>query len=146
MDIESKISHEIKRIQEEMERFLRDYSPLRSTFISERGMWHPFTDVIRTTKGYLVRVEVAGLEDGDFEVILEGGNLLIKGERRELSPHEKVAYHQMEISYGPFEIVIPLEFSIKESEIEAKYERGILEIFLPVKKENKVSTSRIEVK
>ncbi len=146
MDIEGKIDREIKKIQEEMERFFHGFSPLRCSLFSERGRWHPFTDIIRTSEGYLVKVELAGLEDDDFEVILDKGNLVIRGERRDRSPQEKIAYHQMEISYGPFEIIIPLEVQIKEKEIKATYERGILEVFIPVKKrEEPTTTSRIEV-
>ncbi|MCD6219346.1 Hsp20/alpha crystallin family protein [Candidatus Calescamantes bacterium] len=146
MDIEGKIEREIRRIQEEMERFFHGFSPLRCSLFSERGVWHPFTDIIRTQEGYLIRVELAGLEDDDFEVILEKGNLIIRGERRDRSPHEKIAYHQMEISYGPFELIIPLEIRVGEDEIKAKYERGILEVFIPIKRTDESSTtSRIEV-
>ncbi len=126
MDLSEKLGEEIRRIQEEMERFFRDFSPLRSTLFAERGRWHPFTDIIRTRDGFLIRVEVAGLEDDDFEVVLEKGNLIIRGERRERMVEERVAYHQMEISYGPFEVIIPLEIDVDEERIKATYERGIL--------------------
>ncbi|HEX67628.1 Hsp20/alpha crystallin family protein [Candidatus Calescamantes bacterium] len=147
MDLSEKLGEEIRRIQEEMERFFRDFSPLRSTLFAERGRWHPFTDIIRTRDGFLIRVEVAGLEDDDFEVVLEKGNLIIRGERRERMVEERVAYHQMEISYGPFEVIIPLEIDVDEERIKATYERGILEIYLPLRKAKKsTSTTRIKVK
>ncbi len=142
-----RISEEIRRIQEEVERFFRDFSPLRSTLFAERGRWHPFTDIIQTREGFLVRVELAGLEDDDFEVILDRDTLIIRGERREKGDGEKVAYHQMEISYGPFEILIPLEGSIREEGIKATYERGMLEVFLPLKKETPSHTpTRIKIR
>ncbi len=131
MDFEKSLEGEIRRIQSEIEKFFRSFSPLRSNFFLERGLWHPFTDIIRTPKGLMIRIELAGLEKEDFQVLLEEGKVIVRGERVDKTPKENTTFQQMEISYGPFEVVIPLDFEVDSEKIKAVYEKGMLEILLP---------------
>ena len=72
-----------------------------------QNIWSSPTDVYETEKGYIVRVEIAGMREEDFEIIFENGYLFISGVRPDVS--ERRAYHQMEIRFGKFSttIVVP---------------------------------------
>ena len=48
-----------------------------------QSIWSPPTDVYETEKEYIVRVEIAGMREADFEVIFENGFLFIGGVRPE---------------------------------------------------------------
>ncbi len=65
-----------------------------------QNIWSPPTDVYETEKEFIVRVEIAGMREEDFEVIFENGYLFISGVRPDVS--ERRAYHQMEIRFGKF--------------------------------------------
>jgi HSP20 family protein len=121
---------EMNRMREEMEQ-LWQFPRLagRGVFRHRSEAWHPPTDVYETETSVVVRVEVGGLEEGDFEIRLEGYTLTISGERRDLAA--KLAYHQLEVRYGPFLSAVRLSQPIDETGIEATYCDGILEVILP---------------
>lgn len=45
------------------------------------NVWSPPTDEYETETAYVVRVEIAGMREEDFEVLLENDTLLISGSR-----------------------------------------------------------------
>lgn len=92
-------------------------------------LWSPPTDVYETEDAYVVRVEIAGMREEDFEITLEGNYLLIQGHRSDTS--ERRAYHQMEIRFGRFASVVELPPAIDTQRVEAEYRNGFLFITLP---------------
>lgn len=91
--------------------------------------WSPPTDVYETEEHCVIRVEVAGMRDEDFEVAFEDNLLMIRGHRPDLS--EKRAYHQMEIRFGRFEIAVEIPLVIDIEMAVAEYKDGFLVILLP---------------
>jgi HSP20 family protein len=75
-----------------------------------------------------VLVEIAGLQNGDFNVSLAGRQLVISGERSD--PSEKLAYQQMEIRYGRFRTQVYLPWALDGTDITATYENGFLKVVL----------------
>jgi HSP20 family protein len=77
----------------------------------------------------VVKVEVAGMRDEDFEVAFENNILLIRGNRPDLN--ERRAYHQMEIRFGRFEITVEIPVVVDVEKAKAEYKDGFLVIILP---------------
>lgn len=102
------------------------------------NIWSPPTDVYETEEGFVVRVEVAGMREEDFEVGIEDNVLMISGSRPAVS--ERCAYFQMEIRSGKFEISIGVPTPVEVERAVAEYRDGFLIIHLP-----KLSTHQIEV-
>lgn len=102
------------------------------------NIWTPPTDVYETDEGFVIRVELAGMREEDFEVAIEGNILMISGNRPALN--ERCAYHQMEIRSGKFEIAVDVPGPIAVEMVTAEYQDGFLTINLP-----KLSARRIEV-
>ena len=102
------------------------------------SVWTPPTDVYETAGQLVVKVEVAGMREEDFEVAVEDQILSIRGNR--ISQNERRAYHQMEIRFGKFEIAIGLPSSIDLEEASAEYKEGFLTILFP-----KIKAKQIEV-
>ena len=100
-------------------------------------VWHPPTDVYETDTHLMVKIEVAGVGEDDFAVHLQGRNLEVAGRRHD--PSSKLAYQQMEISYGAFHSDVYLPCDVDDSGVRAKYENGFLYVMLPkAQKEHKV--------
>jgi HSP20 family protein len=91
--------------------------------------WSPPTDVYETEENYVIKVEVAGMRDDDFEVEFEDNTLLIRGQRSDRN--EKRAYHQMEIRFGRFEIAVEIPVVVDIEKALAEYKDGFLIIMLP---------------
>ncbi len=91
--------------------------------------WSPPTDAYETQDAYIVRMEIAGMREEDFEVSLERDTLLIMGSRPDST--ERRAYHQMEIRFGKFATAIGLPDSVNSEQAQAEYTNGFLTIILP---------------
>jgi HSP20 family protein len=91
--------------------------------------WRPPTDVYETADAVVVKLEVAGMSEEDFDIAFVDGNLLIRGIRHD--PTEKLGYHQMEISYGEFRVEVYLPVPILPDRIAATYQNGFLLVSLP---------------
>ena len=92
-------------------------------------VWRPPTDLFETEEAYVVRVEIAGMQDTDFSILLDGRYLSIRGTRTE--PPARRAYHLMEIRFGEFSSDVELPGPVAVTEIEAVYVNGLLLVHLP---------------
>jgi HSP20 family protein len=91
--------------------------------------WSPPTDLYETEKAYVVRVEIAGMREDDFEILLENNTLLISGLRPDFT--ERRAYHQMEIRFGKFSTALNLPGPVNIEQARAEYKDGFLTVDLP---------------
>ena len=93
------------------------------------SLWSPPTDVYETEHNYVIKVEIAGMRDEDFDVAFENNTLMISGYRSDLN--ERRAYHQMEIRFGRFELAVVVPVSVDMEKATAEYKDGFLTIVLP---------------
>jgi HSP20 family protein len=93
------------------------------------SIWSPPTDVYETEENYVIKVEIAGMRDEDFEVVFENNILMIRGYRSDHSTRR--AYHQMEIRFGRFEIAVEISPTVDMEKAAAEYRDGFLTITLP---------------
>jgi HSP20 family molecular chaperone IbpA len=78
-----------------------------------------------------VVVELPGVDPGSVDVVVSGRSVVVAGTRdRPRIPGAR--YHAMEIEYGPFRRRLELGVDIDAAEAAASYERGILELTLPI--------------
>jgi HSP20 family protein len=74
---------------------------------------------------YVVRAEIPGIDpEKDAEVTLSKGILTIRGERKDNSGGSR----HSEFRYGSFTRHVALPASADEADVEASYDRGILEV------------------
>lgn len=100
------------------------------------SVWSPPTDIYETTEKFVVRVEIAGVREDDLEVAIENNILLISGNRSDLN--ERRAYHQMEISFGKFEVAVEIPVPVEIDQSVAEYKDGFLMVHLAKKKPNQI--------
>ena len=93
------------------------------------GVWSPPTDMYETENNYVVRVEIAGMHEEDFEISVENNILMISGSRSDIP--ERRAYQQMEIRFGKFETSVGLPDPIDLESSNANYAEGFLTVTLP---------------
>ena len=93
------------------------------------SVWEPPCDVFETETAYIVRLEVAGMDEREISVTLDGDLLLIGGSRADTPEHR--AFHQMEIRFGEFSVAIVLPGPVQEASISGSYEDGFLLVKLP---------------
>lgn len=91
--------------------------------------WRPATDVYETDAAVVVKAEIAGMCEQDFSISLSNRNLIITGVRHD--PDSKLAYQQLEISYGHFRTQVFLPYAVDQDKITAAYKNGFLTVVLP---------------
>jgi HSP20 family protein len=87
-------------------------------------------DVLETESEYVLRLDAAGVAEASVSVKLEDGLLRIQGER-EAQKSDGQRYRIRERRAGTFRRSFRLPEAIDADGIEAKYERGVLEIRIP---------------
>ena len=105
------------------------------------GLWSPPTDVYETENDYVIRVEIAGMREQDFEITVEDNFLMISGSRPDVP--ERRAYQQMEIRFGKFETVVGLPGPINLEASRADYTAGFLTVTLPKAKPNQIHVEEV---
>ena len=93
------------------------------------GIWSPPTDLFETADEFVVTVEIAGMRESDFEVVLDNGVLLVTGQRPDIT--QPRAYHQMEIHFGKFSSAVGLPGPVDLDKSQAEYKNGFLVVRLP---------------
>ena len=98
------------------------------------GFWPP-VDSYRTEDPpqLVVVVELPGIDPEQVQIVLQNGALVIAGERSRPSKCDR-HYHQMEIGRGPFQRRIQIHEQVDAEAASATYERGLLQIVLPIAK------------
>ncbi|PWT91224.1 MAG: heat-shock protein Hsp20 [Blastocatellia bacterium] len=93
-------------------------------------LWNPSADVYRSSEGWIVKVDLAGVCADDLEISIRNGDLTIRGCRRDTMIREDFSYHQMEITYSRFEKTIKFPNPIEGATVAHDYRDGFLIINL----------------
>ena len=93
-------------------------------------VWHPPTDVYELDDKLVVAVEIAGMREGDFSILLHSKKLTISGVRKRTTPSE-ASYHQLEIAFGEFRTEVNLPWAVERDQVADTYRDGFLKIVLP---------------
>jgi HSP20 family protein len=88
-------------------------------------------DMGETDSHLIVRLEVPGMDQAAFDIVVQGDALLVRGEKRAERDQTVGRYHVLECAYGSFERAVVLPVSVAQDGAKAAYRQGILTIELP---------------
>jgi len=120
------------------DRRARQGSNTRDEF--ERADWTPASDIYETESGYVIAVDLPGVERDAVEIDLDDNRLVIRG-TRVIPESDK---QRIERPGGKFLRSFSVPGSVEQSQIGAEYKDGVLQIKLPKRKEPK--PQRVEIK
>lgn len=92
---------------------------------------YPAVDVSEKDGIVTVKAELPGLEPTDVTITIEDEALVLRGEKKFEDEEKKEDYHRIERSYGSFSRIVPLPGKVKEAEVTARFDKGVLTITLP---------------
>jgi HSP20 family protein len=95
-----------------------------------RTSWHPNTDVVRTATGYVVEVDLPGVEAEAVEVAVHGRFLTIEGRRVTARSSGEAAALICERPEGRFSRVIQFGEVIDGFKVDKGLVRGVLTLVL----------------
>jgi len=124
--------------------FNRDY--LTKAF--DLGTKVPAVNTKETDTAYELEVAVPGMKKEDFKISLDDRFLTISSEKKEEKEEkdgEKIT--RKEFSYSSFKRSFQLPDNVKQEDISANYENGLLKVVLPKTiSDKKQNTKTIEIK
>jgi HSP20 family protein len=112
----------LRSMQAELERLIADPSPARST--------PPFA-LYTNDSGLLLRTPLPGVEASALTLEIEGDALTLSGRFTEVSGVENAVAKHVERPRGEFRRTLRLPFEADAARVEARLERGVLEIQIP---------------
>jgi HSP20 family protein len=111
----------------------------------ENNMYIPPISITELKDKYTIVAEIPGTSKEEIEIkITEDGTLVIRGEKiRKNIENEEILLS--EIGYGNFRRELKINENVDKENVNATYENGVLEIFIPKleKKENKIKQIKI---
>lgn len=129
----------------DMEQFFGDDDWLMPV-VSRMELTKPAMDVRETDNEIVAEVEIPGFDPEKVDVSIEDGVLKVRGTMDEKKEAKEKGYWRKEIRTGSFERIMRLPVAVKESEIEAIYEKGVLQIVMPKAEAKPTSKVEIQVK
>ena len=92
--------------------------------------WRPDADAFETAAAVEIIVDLAGVDEDDFEVQLFEDAVVVEGHRRLPGCQEEAVYHAASIRQGPFRLELPLPAPVDPERVVARHDRGMPRISL----------------
>jgi HSP20 family protein len=105
--------------------------------------WIPAMDLVETDDHLVLRADLPGLDREDIEIEVKDNVLTVAGERRSEHEEKGEGFHRVERAFGSFSRSLDLPRGIAADEVDARFDRGVLEIRIPKPEERK--PTRIEI-
>lgn len=110
------------------------------------GTWAPPVDVCETGNAICVRIELPGVSAAQIKIGLTSTKLRIYGEKKKRSARQRIVSHLCsERTYGHFNRVVPLRWTISVKDATAELDKGVLLIHLPKIKDRRGSEVRVPI-
>ena len=110
------------------------------------GAWSPPVDLCETTKAIYVRIELPGVRAPQVKIGLNSSKLRICGEKKKRQTRQRIESHLCsERTYGNFERVVPLRWTISVKDATAELANGLLVIRLPKIQERRGSEFKVPI-
>jgi len=123
-------------LQRLLDRVGRLYSALQEATVADdplaSGTWAPPVDLCETEKLISVRIELPGVSAEQIRIGLTNSKLRVWGDKkRRASRRRIISYLCSERSFGKFERVVPLRWTVSIRDATAELKDGVLHLYLP---------------
>lgn len=150
--------HPFEDLRREVDRLFEDFGrgnwlrPARSAFnlgpiFRRQFSWStPAVDLVEKDKAYEIIAELPGLSEGDIDVSVRNGSIVIKGEKQEEKEEKAKDYYLQERRFGSFQRAFSIPPGVDENKIDAAFKNGILTVTMPKTAEAQAPEKKIKVK
>ena len=134
---------EIDSLQKEMNRLFDSLAPRTTEGLSSAFV--PPAEMSETPEAIHLKLEVPGMDAKDIDIQVSAEAISISGQRREETKTEDKGMTRSEFRYGSFRRVIPLPTRVQNTNVNAEYKDGILNLTLPKAEEEKNKVVKVNV-
>ncbi len=134
---------EINSLQKELNRLFDPLAPRTTDRLGSAFV--PAAEMEETPEAIHVKLEVPGMDASDIDIQVSAEAVSISGERKEESKTEEKGTIRSEFNYGSFRRVIPLPARVQNTNVNAEYKDGVLNLTLPKAEEEKNKVVKVNV-
>ena len=133
-------------LQDRMNRLFEDATQRRNQADAgagdefERADWTPASDIYETDSGYMIALDLPGIDREALEIDIDDNRLVVKGTRAVAESRAS----RTERPRGKFWRTYSVPASVDQGKIAAEYKDGVLQISLP--KRNEQKPKKIDIK
>ena len=99
--------------------------------------WNPPADIVESSDGFTITLDVPGFTKDDLKVNVHDGVLAVSGERKRPEVGDEKHFRYNERHFGSFNRSFRLPDYIESESIKGTYENGVLSVELKKKEETK---------
>ncbi|MBI2436840.1 MAG: Hsp20/alpha crystallin family protein [Candidatus Magasanikbacteria bacterium] len=130
----------------EMEEMMRNLPALGSNQVSLQKGFVPAMDVYDEKDAIVVETSLAGVSPKDISVSVENGVLTVQGMSKKEHEVEEKNYYRKEVRSGSFFRQMQLPTPVKENNVSAEFEDGVLKIRCPKASPGQSKKIPVEIK
>jgi HSP20 family protein len=131
---------EVALLQNEMSRFMNGL--LEGNGRASQS-WIPALDVWETDEEVVYALDLPGIPEDEISVELDDGALTITAQRERRQEQSEERFYRFERRYGSFSRTFGVPQGVTESDINAEYRHGVLEVH--VRKPEQPKPKRIQI-
>jgi HSP20 family protein len=105
----------------------------------------PPVDVYEDEQRIVLKLEVPGMQESDFDIQMENNLLTVRGERKFEKEEKEENFHRIERRYGSFYRSFTVPNTVNAESIKASYDAGVLKIELEKRAEAKPKQIKVQV-
>ena len=110
-----------------------------------QNSFNPPVNILETKEAYHMELNAPGRNKEDFKINIENGLLSISFEKKTERVSDEVKTVRKEFSFESFKRSFTIDEKIQADNIQAKYENGVLKLYLPKKDEVKETPKQISI-
>ncbi|MBD3223203.1 MAG: Hsp20 family protein [Caldithrix sp.] len=138
-------SRNLLGLRDEMDRLFENFlTPEWRT--TEGQAITPVLDMEENENEYIVSAELPGMNKDDVKITFQNNTLTLSGEKKAEKEINEENYHRVERRYGKFCRTVNIPGEVKNEDIEASFNDGILKIHMPKAEESKRRQIEVKVK
>jgi HSP20 family protein len=99
--------------------------------------WVPAMDLVETDDHLVLKADLPGLDKDDVNIEIKDDVLTISGERQAEHEERTDGYHRVERVHGGFSRSLSLPQGIDADQVQADFDKGVLEVRIPKPAERK---------
>ncbi len=133
------LQNRVNSLFQELSRTQGESDPLAST------AFVPPVDIYEDEHKVVLKLEIPGMQQENFDIQLENNTLSVRGERKFEQEEKEENFHRIERRYGSFYRAFTVPSTVNTEGVQASYDAGVLRIELAKRAEAKPKQIKVSV-
>lgn len=136
---------DVSTLRRSMEKLLDDVTVRRPSRDFAVLAWEPAVEMFETENDVVVRAELPDIDPKTIDITVTNDAITLAGETKHEEEQKGRNYYRRELRRGAFSRTLPLTTEVKNSEAQATYKDGVLEVKIPKSERVKPASVKVQI-